>query len=422
MRRPPSIFTPISRINGTTGLPDTYLERAKAEEDRRRKIKDFPQPVKVLAERMVDALRSRNCLEEAWKSYLSLLNDHNSVAHTLSRNDFSQIAHAFASRFPEDSVDDTKRGVEKVQRVLDDMVQMFGQPAEGAKVGLLSQNGSNRPREEKDVKENNVSSTPVLTEAEFMSLALALRHQVLATANTSFVPSIQSFLLKMEELKVPPTLRILNTVIDCLAKSVRIGASTELARETYAFAARIVEKEFPRLRIKPDVITMTALLDLAGRTVPSVTAGAAADTSLDAMVPIEASTNDRESTPMDHTACSMSAPFDAHTLLLFFRTVFRRFGVPPNAYSYTALISHLARAGQIHVASDLLDEAETVPSSRDTLTDGPYSALLTAIARQVEGIIAAECAVGNKFVSTVSVGETEPKRRHGWRLAFDFVP
>ncbi|KXS16531.1 hypothetical protein M427DRAFT_43600 [Gonapodya prolifera JEL478] len=164
-------------------------------------------------------------------------------------------------------------------------------------------------------------------------------------------------------------------------KSIRIGDCAEIAKETYAFAAHVVDKEFSRFRIQPNVITITALMDLAGCTVPSVAAGAAADASLDDMIPMKSSTNNRDqSTPMDYIASSMFAPF-----------VFPRFGVPPDAYSYTSIISHLGGAGQIHVASDRLDEAKTVPSSRVNLTEGPYAALLGAIARQAEGIIVAEC-------------------------------
>ncbi|KXS15874.1 hypothetical protein M427DRAFT_134877 [Gonapodya prolifera JEL478] len=87
--------------------------------------------VEPLPSRKVTAMalraKSREQIEKAGEAYMAVIKSHNEGLISLhdSCDDFTLLARAFCSRFPNNTADDAKKSVDMVRRVISDIRAVF---------------------------------------------------------------------------------------------------------------------------------------------------------------------------------------------------------------------------------------------------------------------------------------------------------
>ncbi|KAJ3344277.1 hypothetical protein HDU93_000067 [Gonapodya sp. JEL0774] len=341
-------------------------------------------------------------------AYLHLLTHNPQLARVhFSRADFVHVHRSVAKRYWGDTPQDARRAVERVRRVMSDMeIILVSDEKRGGDEVDGDQSRSGRHGTTSLELTTNITTPTILTAHEYASLAAALRYD---TLGGPFTPQrAKALFAEMDDRGIPVHTRVINLVLDGLGKSVppmtadvvrsENGLDTlnspmvEAARETWKYAGELVDEEMVKRKIFPDVVTLTALLDLAGRTVltpsSSLCNGDTVKYSDSDPIPANLSSWPRRDTTKElSSTSSFKHPLQPDTFLRLFRTLFPFHHVSPNVFSYTVVISHLARAGKLRWAAALLNEA--VEDHRvGQLTEGPFATLVGALVKKVQEVVA----------------------------------
>ncbi|KXS16883.1 hypothetical protein M427DRAFT_154263, partial [Gonapodya prolifera JEL478] len=226
-------------------LSSTDTDRMSRRADHFQRISSVPLPLQKVTS-MAVAAASREEMEKAWEAYTAVIDRHNEGLTSLhdSREDFTLLARAFSSTFPNDKPEDVNQCVVMVRRVIADIRTIF-----------------------RRYSRHLVSST-IPRASELTTLILAIRRTVrpIPDDKNPHLDDVASFLLELEECDGLPSLQTANTIIGVLVCSLGKDVSERLASEGLALVAHIVDVKMPEWCHRPNDTTLDLILDFARRT------------------------------------------------------------------------------------------------------------------------------------------------------------